>query len=74
LIFNKLRILKKESSSIKRQLTIWFHYSLAQLIALTNLNQNWALFQKYQPDLSEATKNVNIALWDKTTIAESVSK
>jgi Zn-dependent peptidase ImmA (M78 family) len=33
----------------------------------------WAMFQKYQPDLSEATKNVNIALWDKTTIAESVS-
>ncbi|MEN9612315.1 MAG: hypothetical protein RLZZ628_3129 [Bacteroidota bacterium] len=33
----------------------------------------WAIFQKYQPDLSEATKNINIALWDKTTIAESVS-
>jgi HTH-type transcriptional regulator / antitoxin HigA len=33
----------------------------------------WAMFQKYQPDLSEATKNISIALWDKATIAESVS-
>lgn len=34
----------------------------------------WAAFQKYMPDMSETTKNLNTQLWQKETIAESAEE
>jgi len=34
----------------------------------------WGAFQKYMPDVSDVTKNLNIILWQKESIAESVNE
>lgn len=34
----------------------------------------WGAFQKYMPDISDVTKNLNIILWQKESIAQSVDE